>query len=226
MAKRLAKIVFGITLLPFCLGFTWQFGATIFSVVYKPGAPYFFVGGGLAYLTIHLLFKKPIFTYVVGHELTHAFFAMLFGGSVKSLQVSDRGGRVAITKSNFIITLAPYFFPLYTFIALVLYGTLSATGAGIAAMNAIVFISGATFTFHLMLTFIFLQTDQSDISEQGSLFSYSLIYLFNIAFAALLVQICLAANMDYLAFFTGGIMKSTGMITLLIKKTYAFVAVL
>jgi hypothetical protein len=226
MAKRLAKTLFGITLLPFCLGFTWQFGVTVFSIVYKPGAPYFFVGGGLAYLTIHLLFKKPIFTYVVGHELTHAFFAMLFGGSVKSLQVSDRGGRVAITKSNFIITLAPYFFPLYTFIALVLYGTLSAAGADIAALNAIIFVSGATFTFHLMLTFIFLQTDQSDISEQGALFSYPLIYLFNIAFAALLVHIYLAANMDYLAFFAGGIMKSTGMITLLIKKTYAFVAVL
>ncbi len=217
--------MFGIVLLPFCLGFTWQFGATVFSIEYKPGAPYFFIGGVLAYLTIHLLFKKPIFTYVVGHELTHAFFAMLFGGAVKSLQVSDRGGRVAITKSNFLITLAPYFFPLYTFIALVLYGTLSVAGANITAMNTIIFLSGATFAFHLILTFIFLQTNQTDISEQGALFSYPLIYLFNIAFAALLVHIYLAANMDYFAFFAGGIIKSTGMITLFIKKTFGFLAV-
>jgi len=224
MRKRLAKTLLGLALVPFCLGFTWQLVATVFSIVYKPGSPYYFVAGGLSYLTMHLLFKKPIFTYVVGHELTHAFFTMLFGGSVKSLQVSERGGRVSVTKSNFIITLAPYFFPLYTFIAMVLYAALLAAGAGPATMNAIIFLIGATFTFHLVLTIIFLQTDQSDISEQGTLFSYPLIYLFNIAFAALLVHFYLASNMDYLAFLAGGIMKSTNMITLLVKKTYAFVA--
>ncbi len=224
MVKRLAKILLGIALVPFCLGFTWQLAATVFSVVYKPEAPYYFAGGGLLYLALHLLFKKPIFTYVVGHELTHAFFALLFGGSVKSLQVSDRGGRVTVTKSNFLITLAPYFFPLYTFAALVLYGIVRTAGAGAAAVNTAIFPSGATFTFHLMLTFMFLQTDQSDIGEQGALFSYPLIYLFNVAFAALLVYIILAADMNYLAFVAGGIMKSTNMIMLLIKKSYALVA--
>jgi hypothetical protein len=223
MAKRLVKILLGIALVPFCLGFTWQFVATVFSIVYKPEAPYYFAGGGLLYLALHLLFKKPIFTYVVGHELTHAFFALLFGGSVKSLQVSDRGGRVTVTKSNFLITLAPYFFPLYTFAALVLYGIVRTAGAGKAVVNAAVFISGATFAFHLILTFIFLQTDQSDIGEQGALFSYPLIYLFNIAFAALLVDIVLAANMDYLVFVLGGIIKSTTMVLLLAKKSYALV---
>ncbi len=223
MAKRLAKILIGITLLPFCLGFTWQFASTVFSVSYRPEAPYYFAGGGLLYLVVHLLFKKPIFTYVVGHELTHALFAVLFGGSVKSLQVSDRGGRVTITKSNFLITLAPYFFPLYAFVALVFYWIVRAAGAGMTAIHAAVFMSGAAFTFHLLLTFIFLQTDQSDIIEQGALFSYPLIYLFNIAFAALLVHLVLASNMDYLTFIVGGIMKSTNIVLLLAKKTYAFV---
>ncbi len=223
MVKRLVKILIGIALVPFCLGFTWQFVATVFSVSYKPEAPYYFTGGGILYLTVHLLFKKPIFTYVAGHEITHAFFAVLFGGSVRSLQVSERGGRVAVTKSNFLITLAPYFFPLYTFIALVLYGIIRMAGAGTAAVNAVIFLSGATFAFHLMLTFIFLLTDQSDISEQGALFSYPLIYLFNIAFAALLVNIVLAANMDYLTFVAGGIMKSANMIRLLTIKVYALV---
>lgn len=223
MAKRLAKLVLGLALIPFCVGFTWQLGAAVFSVAYKPGAPYYFVGGGLAYLALHLLFKKPIFTYVIGHELTHALFAMLFGGSVKSLQASNRGGRVTVTKSNFVITLAPYFFPLYTFVALLFYEAALAADAGAAVTNAVIFSSGAAFTFHLVLTFIFLQTDQSDIREQGALFSYPLIYLFNIAFTAVLIDVYLAINMDYLRFFAGGIIKTADLITLLMKKAYALV---
>jgi len=221
MVKRFVKILLGLALIPFCLGFTWQLGATVFSTAYRPDAPYYFLAGGLSYLALHLLFKQPVFTYVIGHELTHALFAMLSGGAVKSLQASDRGGRVIVTKSNFMITLAPYFFPLYTFIALLCYGAARASGAGTAATNTLVFCGGATFTFHLVLTFVFLQTDQSDIREQGALFSYPLIYLFNIAFAALVLGVYLANDMDYLRFIAGGIIKSTDMIALAGKKAYA-----
>src|SRR5512146_2599417 len=130
MTKRFVKILLGLALVPACLGFTRQLGATVFSVAYKPDAPYVFLAGGLVYLTVHLLFRKPIFTYVIGHELTHALFAMLFGGSVKSLSAGERGGRVTVTKSNFMITLAPYFFPLYTVLALLGYGSARAAEAG------------------------------------------------------------------------------------------------
>src|SRR5512139_283107 len=151
MLKKMTKILLGAALFPFCIGFTWQFGVSVFSMAYKPDLPYYFLAGGLTYLSAHLLFKKPILTYVFGHELTHAFFAVLFGGSVKSFQASERGGRVTITKSNFIITLAPYFFPLYTFIALLLYGTAVVAGLH-GAVGWTVFLAGATFAFHLLLT--------------------------------------------------------------------------
>lgn len=223
MLKRIVKILIGLALVPFCVGFTWQFATAVFSVTYLPGVPYVFVGGAIAYLTIHLLFKKPLFSYVIGHELTHALFAVLSGGSIKALQASERGGRVTVTKSNFLITLAPYFFPLYTVLALLGYGAARAAGAGAITMNIIIFLNGAAFSFHLALTFIFLHTDQSDIREQGALFSYPLIYLFNLAFAALLLNVCLAADMDYLDFFVGGIMKSTDMIAVLARRAYALI---
>ncbi len=223
MVKKIIKIILGFTLIPFCLGFTWEFGAVVFSIAYKPTAPYYFLAGGLIYCVVHFLFKKPIFTYVIAHELTHALFAVIFGGSVKSIQASERGGRVTVTKSNFLITLAPYFFPLYAFITLLLYGGALAAHAGATATNILVSLSGAAFSFHLVLTSIFLQTDQSDIKEQGALFSYPLIYLFNIVFAGLVVYIYLAKDMDYLQFLVGGIMKSTGMIVMFIKKSYAVI---
>lgn len=221
MGKKIAKILFGILLLPLCIGFTWQLAATLITITYKAEAPYFFIAGCLTYFVFHLLFKKPILTYVVGHELTHAVFAVLFGGSVKSFQASDRGGRVTISKSNFIITLAPYFFPLYTFFALICYWIARISEANSVTINVLVFISGATFMFHVILTFIFLQEDQADIREHGHVFSYPLIYLFNTIFAAFIVYIYLAENMDYLLFMAGGIMKSIGMVATGIKNLYA-----
>lgn len=221
MGKKIIKLLFGLALIPFCLGFTWQIAATVFSVHYRQDTPYYFFAGGLAYLTIHLLFKKPVLTYVIGHELTHALFALLFGGSVKSIHASDRGGRVTITKSNFIITLAPYFFPLYTFIALMLFWVARAADARGMTTGILIFLSGATFALHLILTFIFLQTDQNDIREQGAIFSYPLIYLFNIAFAAFLMNVYLVENMDYLSFFTGGIIKTGHLVLPFLKKAYA-----
>jgi hypothetical protein len=221
MTKRISKILLGLALVPFCLGFTWQLTAMAFSTRFKLNTPYYFLAGGLSYLTIHVLFRKPIFTYVVGHELTHAFFALLFGGSIKSFHASDRGGRVTITKSNFIITLAPYFFPLYTFIAIVLYWIAHAVDVHSSFTDFLIILSGATFAFHLMLTFIFLQTDQNDIKEQGAVFSYPLIYLFNIAFAGFLMNVYLSENTDYLRFFVGGIMKSIDLMNSLFMKAYA-----
>src|SRR5512139_880173 len=151
MFMRIGKILLGIALLPFCAGFAWQLAVTLTSVTYRPLVPYWFTGGFLLYLLIHVLFRKPILSYVVGHELTHALFAVLFGGSVKAFHASEKGGRVTITKSNVIITLAPYFFPLYTFIALLLYGTAVVAGLH-GAVGWTVFLAGATFAFHLLLT--------------------------------------------------------------------------
>jgi len=219
MMKKAISILLGIALVPFCIGFTWQLGSTVFGIRYKPDLPYFFAAGALVYITLHVLFRKPILTYVFGHELTHAFFAVLFGGSVKSFHASDRGGRVTITKSNFIITLAPYFFPLYTFLALLLYGTAMAAELK-GAVGWIVFLAGATFAFHLVLTAIFLQTEQTDIREYGMIFSFPLIYLFNVAFTALLVQLLLAENREYLTFLGGGIMKSMNVTVLILGKIY------
>jgi len=223
MANKIVKILFGLTLVPFCIGFAWQLAATVFTVRYRPDTPYYFFAGGLTYLSIHVLFKKPVLTYVIGHELTHALFALLFGGSVKSIHASHRGGRVTLTKSNFIITLAPYFFPLYTSVALILYWTARAADARGMATDVLIFVSGATFALHLVLTFVFLQTDQNDIREEGAIFSYPLIFLFNIAFAAFLMKVYLVENMDYLSFLTNGIIRTLRYLFIYLDKTCSFI---
>ncbi len=207
MLIRIGKIILGILLLPFCIGAAWELASTLVTVTYRPLVPYWFTGGFLLYLVIHFLFRKPILGYVVGHELTHALFAILFGGSVKSFHASEKGGQVQITKSNFIITLAPYFFPLYTFLALGGYWIARAADAP-AFEPWLVLLAGAAFSFHIMLTLLFLQTDQNDIAEHGAFFSYPLIVLFNIILTALLVRLLLAQDMSFLSYLTNGIIRS------------------
>jgi len=222
LPARIGKFLLGIALLPFCVGFAWQLAVTSVSVTYQPLVPYWFAGGFILYIVIHFLFRKPILSYVVGHELTHALFAVLFGGSVKAFHASAKGGQVQITKSNFIITLAPYFFPLYTFFALVGYWLARAADAPLLE-PWLILITGAAFAFHIILTLIFLQTDQSDISEHGAFFSYPLIILFNLVLTALLIRFLLAQDMSYLGFLVDGIMRSVSLIVLGAGKLYGMI---
>jgi len=223
MLRRIGTILLGIALLPFCIGFSWQLALTVVNITYLPLIPYWFTGGFLLYLCIHFLFKQPILSYVVGHELTHALFAILFGGSVKAFHASEKGGQVHLTKSNFVITLAPYFFPLYTFFALIAIWLARAANAT-ALEPWLVLVAGATFAFHIVLTAIFLQTDQNDIREHGAFFSYPLIFLFNIILTALLIRLLLSRDMNYPAYLFDGIMRSIGLIVVGVTKLYGLIA--
>ena len=70
LLTRTSKVLLGIALLPFCAGFAWQLAVVSLGVRYRPLVPYWFAGGFILYAVIHFLFKKPILSYVVGHELT------------------------------------------------------------------------------------------------------------------------------------------------------------
>src|SRR5438093_4529543 len=71
------------------------------------------LAGAACWVVIYLLLPRPMWIYVFGHELTHALWVWLFGGSVKKFKATSSGGHVVVDKTNFLISLAPYFFPLY-----------------------------------------------------------------------------------------------------------------
>ncbi len=59
---------------------------------------------------------------VVAHELTHTAFALLTFHKIKSIRVNpdDSGGEMAFEgKGNWLITIAPYFFPLFGVLVMV-----------------------------------------------------------------------------------------------------------
>ena len=94
---------------------------------------------------------------------------------------------MVVTKSNSLIALAPYFFPVYVALVAAVY-----TGGHLVwgwSRYAVWFhlLLGAAFGFHVTLTWQALETEQSDITGQGFFFSAVVIVLGNLV--VLLVSI-------------------------------------
>src|SRR5439155_4726456 len=178
MPKR-CKTLVAILLLPACLGAA----SALWKVVRSSGsADTIWVAtasGAACWLAIYLLLPKPMWVYVFGHELTHALWTWLLGGRVKKFRASSQGGHVLVTKSNFVIALAPYFFPLYAVLVVMVF----ATGHWLWNWRHYLvwfhLLLGAAYGFHLTLTWHILKSEQSDIADQGYLFSAVVIFLGN-----------------------------------------------
>ena len=174
------KTIVALLLLPLCVGAT----EALWRVINASGkADTIWVAtlaGAGCWLSIYLLLPKPMWVYVVGHELTHALWTWLLGGRVKGFKVTGNGGHVIVTKSNFAIALAPYFFPLYAVLVVGAFvaGNLMWSWHRYAVWFHL--LLGAAYAFHLTLTCHILKTEQSDITEQGYLFSAVVIFIGNI----------------------------------------------
>ena len=175
------KFIIAILLLPVCAGAAmalWRvlrasYGA---DTVWVP-----FLAGAACWLVIFLLLPRPMWIYVFGHELTHVLWAWLFGGRVKKMKVTAEGGHVVISKTNFLIVLAPYFFPLYAVLVILVF----AIGHWIWDWQGYLvwfhLAVGAAYAFHVTLTWQALKTRQTDITSQGYLFSAVIIFLGNVS---------------------------------------------
>lgn len=138
------------------------------------------LAGAASWIVVFLLLPKPMLVYVFGHELTHAIWTWLFGGRVKKFKSSSDGGHVVTTKSNFLIVLAPYFFPLYAVMLVLIFVAFILVGAWRREyVPWFHLLLGAAYAFHLTLTWHILQTRQSDITSQGYIFSAVVIFLGN-----------------------------------------------
>ena len=202
------KFIIAVLLLPVCAGAARALWLVIQSSGSADTTWVPLLGGAACWVVIFALLPKPMWIYVLGHELTHALWTWLFGGEVKKMKVTSKGGHVLISKTNFIISLAPYFFPLYA--ALVIGGF--AIGHFIWGWPLVWFhlLVGAAYAFHVTLTIHILKTQQSDITGQGYLFSAVVIFLGNICVLLFGIPL-LTARVGMLNSF-GWWAESTGMI--------------
>ena len=123
---------------------------------------------------------RPILIYVFGHELTHALWVWFMGGRVSRFHVTRDGGHVVTSKANFWIALSPYFFPIYSILAISIYGLLSLFLNMQPYGRALYGVIGATWAFHFTFTCWMIPKNQTDLSDQGTFFSLVMIYLMNL----------------------------------------------
>lgn len=183
--RNLLKFLIGLLLLPVCFASGLALARILLllfsgeSTVLSPEIISFFCGI-ILWLAVYTLLPRPMLSYVLAHELTHMLWAWASGIKVTQFKVTRKGGHVEVAGSNFVMALAPYFFPLYTAILLLLYGLCSIFSD--QSNNEMFWLAGIglTWCFHLTFTFSMLCDRQPDIEEHGHLFSYTIILLLNV----------------------------------------------
>ncbi|MDD5676594.1 MAG: hypothetical protein PHW60_01205 [Kiritimatiellae bacterium] len=142
--------------------------------------PFLMVAAGVAAaIFVFWALPAPVRLYVLAHELTHALWGTLLGARISGLRVGASSGHVKLSQSNWLIALAPYFFPLYTFVVIIAYYLLLVFFDLRPYVLCWLGLVGFTLGFHYVFTIYALAQGQQDVRDYGRLFSFSAIYLMN-----------------------------------------------
>lgn len=128
-----------------------------------------FLGGAFAYLAIKIMAsaRSNVSMQILAHEFTHIFFALLTFHKVVHihLNIDESGGAMGFRgKGNWLITISPYFFPLFLFF-LMLFATFFAEKVPDSLWVNGVF--GYFFAYHIESMLVQMHGNQPDFKEVG-----------------------------------------------------------
>jgi hypothetical protein len=199
--KRLLRAALALVLLPLCWVTTWTFlsqfsQAAVYGGFWQTAEFWYFTVGVLVmvgWFWSGLLQAFFLYLYVLGHELTHAVFVLLYRGKVSDFYVSADGGYITTNKSNWVIALSPYFVPFWAVVIAAVYG-LARCFVEVPQRWEYGFYAamGLTWAFHMIWTLWMIPRDQPDLRENGTFLSLVIIYLANLLI--LIGLMCVAAD--------------------------------
>ncbi len=187
--KRFIRWSLALLLLPLCWVTTWTFlsrfsHAAMNQDFWRTAEFWYFATGALVmvgWFWSGLLQTFFLYLYVLGHELTHALFVLLYRGKVTDFHVSADGGYITTNKTNLVIALSPYFVPFWAVVCAAIYGTVRYFGGISQEWDRLLYaLMGITWTFHMIWTLWMIPRDQPDLRENGTLLSLVIIYLANL----------------------------------------------
>ncbi len=199
--RRMTRWLAGLVLLPLCWVTTWTFlsrfsHAAVEQGFWQTAEFWYFALGALSmigWFWSGLLQSFFLYLYVLGHELTHAAFVVMFCGKVTNIHVSKEGGYITTNKTNLVIALSPYFVPFWSVVCSVVYAILRLTVDLKPGWDlAFYAMMGMTWTFHMVWTLWMIPRDQPDLKENGTFLSLVVIYLANLL--VLVSLLCVAAE--------------------------------
>jgi hypothetical protein len=199
MALKLLKLLVALVLLPLVAAEVWT--AIDLARISVPAGQWreawmaSFGAGFAAWVLIFILLPRTLWLYVLGHEFTHALAAMIAGGKVTQFRVSSGGGHVMTDRVNWWIALSPYFVPIYALIWMGLWLSVDFYHPLKAWQPVFYFGTGFFWAFHVTFTIsMLLNTQQTDVTREGYVFSGVIIALFNL-FGVLLLLGCLGHHL-------------------------------
>jgi hypothetical protein len=212
---RLLRMLIGLLLVPVAVALTRTVIALLSSI--QPDSafvvpPSFFAlaSGYLLWLVAYFTLPRPFRTYVLAHELTHALWGAVMGAKIFRLSVSRHKGSVTLSKNNVLITLAPYFFPLYTVLVVVGFYALSIF-YDVGRYELIwLGLVGFTWGFHFTFTVSTLMQHQTDIQACGYVFSYAFIYVMNVVGIGLWIVLVSTPTLEAFIRFTALYLQDSG----------------
>lgn len=217
MIKLLLKLLIAVLAVPLAIGVSFAFYNNVTLIKELYGSLKYFLWGAGSYVILHLLFYRPTYLYVLGHEAVHAGMAWIFGGKVKSFKASKSGGSVSTTKSNTVIELGPYFVPIYAIIISLIYFVI-ASSYNING-SVFIFLIGFTLAFHMVSTIEVMKVRQPDIMKSGYFFSIVMVYMLNIVVISLLFGL-LFPSFSIKRFFIDSWILSKGIYTGALKQLF------
>lgn len=186
---RVIRWCIALALFPLCTVTTWtflgrfsyvtfdkEFWRTAECCYFTTGclvmAGWFFSGLGRTFF---------LYMYVLGHEVTHAVFVLLFRGRVIEFHVGSDGGFITTNKTNLLISLSPYFVPFWSVVVAGIYFLMGAFSEVPTEWRRVMYaMIGVTWTFHMFWTLWMIPRDQPDLKDNGTFLSLMIIYLSNV----------------------------------------------
>jgi hypothetical protein len=99
------------------------YSAQMATAMTQRGVIIFFAGTIFFLIIVRMFmgFEALSFISTLEHELVHGMVAIICGGSFKEMKVTaGKGGFAQVTKSNFLVNIAPYCLPLFCIASLCL----------------------------------------------------------------------------------------------------------
>jgi hypothetical protein len=140
-----------------------------------------FLAGFLAYWLVWLVaLRRPAWGSwfsTLEHEFTHAIFAMMTGHRVRGLRTSwSRGGEISFTgRGNWLIAIAPYFFPTLTVLVALALSLVPGDFPSWAGL-----VLGLTISYHATSTYHETHREQEDLKRVGWIFAFAFLPAANV----------------------------------------------
>ena len=215
---KILKFIIALLAIPLVIAFSRSFYFFINDIAFLSSRINFFIWGLIGYMVIHILCFKPMYLYILSHEVIHVLATWVCGGHITSFNVSSNGGNVTTSKTNSFIELSPYFVPLYSIFLIAIFPLARGLLSDLNITSLYIFVVGFTLGMHLIMTADSLKLRQPDLSRTGFIFSYMLIYISNLIIIALLIS--LVTDIEHFKIFILSSIRNTKNIYLLIWNKF------